>query len=157
MKMNQFISNNQTKIEDNLGTFCVLTFLVSTVLNFFHTFSPNGNASFLGSVFSYGYIVAWLVAVGILRNRKDWIWIAFIVRMMTVIAFGTTIVLTFFDLDTKYLICGAIAYIPFGMLYPVYGGLSRALLNSKLFFAIPIGQAIISVALFIRMRFRRTA
>lgn len=155
--MNQFISNNQTKIEDGLGSCCVFIFVVSTALNFSHTFSPSGNASFLGSAFSYGYIVAWLVAVGILRNRKDWIWITFIVRMITVIVFCMTIVLTSFDLDTKYLICGAIAYVPFGMLYPVYGGLSRALLNSKLFFAIPIGQAIISVALFIRMRFHRTA
>lgn len=148
----ELFANNRTKIENALFTCVALIFGVSIVVNVPYVFSPSGGATLFGAICSYAYIVLWCVTTCILRKRTDWIWTTFVVRTITVIVFFTTIGLTHFDLDIKYMIFSAIAYIPFGMLFPVYGGLSSAILNSRWFFAIPIGQAIISIILFARMR-----
>ena len=109
---------NKEKIEDYLFIITVLIFVISTIANAPHMFSPAGEATLWGAICSYSYLAIWLVATYVLRKR--------------------------------------IAYIPFGLLVPVYGGIYKEFLQSWWFYAIPLGQAIISTMLFVRMQLQRT-
>ena len=75
---------------------------------------------------------------------------------MTIVSICLTMLLTKFNLDIKNMLWAIIAYIPFGLLVPVYGGIYKGLLQSWWFYAIPLGQAIISTVLFVRMQLQRT-
>ena len=91
-------------------------------------FSPAGEATLWGAICSYSYLAIWLVATYVLRKRKGWIWSTFIVRLMTIVSFCLTMLLTKFNLDIKNMLWAIIAYIPYGLLVPVYGGdIQRAL------------------------------
>ena len=75
---------------------------------------------------------------------------------MTIVSICLTMLLTKFNLDIKNMLWAIIAYIPFGLLVPVYGGIYKGFLQSWWFYAIPLGQAIISTVLFVRMQLQRT-
>lgn len=157
MKKNMKIyQENKEKIEDYLFIITVLIFVISTIANAPHMFSPAGEATLRGAICSYSYLAIWLVATYVLRKRKGWIWSTFIVRIMTIVSICLTMLLTKFNLDIKNMLWAIIAYIPFGLLVPVYGGIYKGLLQSWWFYAIPLGQAIISTMLFVRMQLQRT-
>ena len=158
MKKNMKIyQENKEKIEDYLFIITVLIFVISTIANAPHMFSPAGEATLWGAICSYSYLEIWLVATYVLRKRKGWIWSTFIVRIMTIVSICLTMLLTKFNLDIKNMLWAIIAYIPFGLLVPVYGGIYKGFLQSWWFYAIPLGQAIISTVLFVRMQLQRTA
>ena len=92
---------NKEKIEDYLFIITVLIFVISTIANAPHMFSPAGEATLWGAICSYSYLAIWLVATYVLRKRKGWIWSTFIVRLMTIVSFCLTMLLTKFNLDIK--------------------------------------------------------
>lgn len=85
-----------------------------------YMFSPAGEATLWGATCSYSYLAIWLVATYVLRKRKGWIWSTFIVRLMTIVSFCLTMLLTKFNLDIKNMLWAIIAYIPYGLLVPVW-------------------------------------
>ena len=122
--------DNKEKIEDYLFIITVLIFVISTIANAPHMFSPSGEATLWGAICSYSYLAIWLVATYVLRKRKGWIWSTFIVRIMTIVSICLTMLLTKFNLDIKNMLWAIIAYIPFGLLVPVYGGIYKGFLQS---------------------------
>lgn len=111
---------NKEKIEDYLFIITVLIFVISTIANAPYMFSPAGEATLWGATCSYSYLAIWLVATYVLRKRKGWIWSTFIVRLMTIVSFCLTMLLTKFNLDIKNMLRAIIAYIPYGLLVPVW-------------------------------------
>ena len=102
MKKNMKIyQENKEKIEDYLFIITVLIFVISTIANAPHMFSPAGEATLWGAICSYSYLAIWLVATYVLRKRKGWIWSTFIVRIMTIVSICLTMLLTKFNLDIK--------------------------------------------------------
>ena len=160
MKKNMKIyQENKEKIEDYLFIITVLIFVISTKNRQAHLSAPK--------MLKHKFLLSkgqnskkerqiWLVATYVLRKRKGWIWSTFIVRIMTIVSFCLTMLLTKFNLDIKNMLWAIIAYIPFGLLVPVYGGIYKEFLQSWWFYAIPLGQAIISTMLFVRMQLQRT-
>lgn len=149
--MIRFIKD-KAKMEDNLFIFVVLVFVVSTIANIQVSFSAFRRVTLFNSVCSYLYIILWYTAAYILRNRKGWVWTILIVRWATIVSFCTTMILTQLNMDTKSMICSIIAYLPFGVLFPVYGGIHTEFLHSAWFYLVPISQALISALLFVRLR-----
>ena len=117
---------NKEKIEDYLFIITVLIFVISTIANAPHMFSPAGEATLWGAICSYSYLAIWLVATYVLRKRKGWIWSTFIVRIMTIVSFCLTMLLTKFNLDIKNMLWAIIAYIPFGLLFQYMGGYTKS-------------------------------
>ena len=63
---------NKEKIEDYLFIITVLIFVISTIANAPHMFSPAGEATLWGAICSYSYLAIWLVATYVLRLYTIW-------------------------------------------------------------------------------------
>lgn len=143
------LTKGREQLEDRLSILVVFIFVCSTLVNLQLSFSAYRKVSLLNAACSYSYIVLWGVSAFVLRSRKGWVRTIFIVRWATIISFGVTMLMTRFNLDTKHVLLSVVSYVPFGVLFPVYGGIHTKLLQSYWFYLIPVGQAIISTVLFI--------
>lgn len=150
--MKHTVSGKRAKYEAWLFMMLVLVFCTSSIINFKSLFSAYEYFSCLGFLLSHLYIILWFLSSIILRNNKGWVKTAFIVSWATFISLFLTSFLTHNGLDLKYAICEVFALVPFGVLIPVYGGLYSEFLRSSLFRILPLTQAIISTALFCRMK-----
>lgn len=147
----------KAKREDGLFAVIVLVFCVLSIVNFQDTLSPHRDVSAIGSFCSCLYLVLWFAAAVVLRNRRGWVWTAFAVRWATAAAICLTAFLVRRELDIQYEICAVLAYLPYGALLPVYGGIHSRFFHSGWFYLLPAAQAIVSTGLLIRVKRREKA
>lgn len=157
MRDRRLAAERRAKWEDGFFAAIVLVFCVSSIVNFGGTLSPHRDVSVFGSCCSYLYLALWFAAAVVLRNRKGWAWTAFAVRWATIAAVCLTAFLVHRHLDIQYEIFAVLAYLPYGALLPVYGGIHSRFFHSGWFYVLPAAQAIISTGLLIRVKRREKA